>query len=151
MIEGVRVRELTVHPDARGRLMELMRPDWEEFEKFGQVYMTTCYPGVVKAWHYHKLQRDNFTCVKGMIRLALYDGREASPTRGKVEEYYLGDHSPLMVSIPPEVAHGFQCVSDTEAVVINCPTEIYNYDNPDEHRLDPHDNSIPFDWRRRDG
>ena len=68
MIEGVRVRELTVHPDARGRLMELMRPDWEEFEKFGQVYMTTCYPGVVKAWHYHKLQRDNFTCVKGMIR-----------------------------------------------------------------------------------
>ncbi|MFQ5893157.1 MAG: hypothetical protein ACE5H5_02485 [Nitrospinota bacterium] len=50
----MKVRELTVHPDARGRLMELMRPDWEEFEQFGQVYMTTCYPGVVKAWHYHK-------------------------------------------------------------------------------------------------
>ena len=151
MIEGVRVRQLKVHPDARGRLMELMRPDWEEFERFGQVYMTTAYPGVVKAWHYHKLQRDNFTCVRGMIRLALYDDREGSPTRGKVNEFYLGDHAPVMVSIPPQVHHGFQCVSESEAIVINCPTETYNYEAPDEYRLDPHDNPIPFDWRQRDG
>lgn len=151
MIEGVKIRQLNVNPDVRGRLMELMRPDWEEFEKFGQVYMTTAYPGVVKAWHYHKLQRDNFTCVKGMIRLALYDGREGSSTYGQVEEFYIGEHSPIMVSIPPEVVHGFQCVSDAEAVVINCPTETYDYENPDEFRLDPHDNNIPFDWHRRDG
>lgn len=151
VISGVRVRRLTVHADARGRLMEIMRPDWEEFEKFGQVYMTTVYPGVVKAWHLHRLQRDNFTCVKGMIRLALFDDREGSPTRGKVNEFFLGEHSPLMVSIPPEVQHGFQCVGDHEAIVVNCPTEMYKYEEPDEHRLDPHDNSIPFDWHRRDG
>lgn len=151
MIDGVKVRNLVVHPDSRGRLMELLRPDWEEFEKFGQIYMTTVYPGVVKAWHYHKLQRDNFTCVKGMIRLALYDDREGSPSRGNVNEFYLGDHSPVLVSIPPGVHHGFQCVSVTESIVINCPTEIYNYESPDEYRLDPHDNNIPFDWHKRDG
>lgn len=151
MIEGVKVRQLKAHPDARGRLMELMRSDWEEFEKFGQVYMTTAYPGVVKAWHYHKLQRDNFTCVKGMIRLALFDDREGSPTRGELNEFFLGEHSPIMVSIPPEVQHGFQCVSEGEAIVINCPTETYNYEDPDEYRLDPHDNNIPFDWHQRDG
>lgn len=151
MIDGVKVRQLKVHPDARGRLMELMRPDWDEFEKFGQVYMTTAYPGIVKAWHSHKLQRDNFTCVKGMIRLALYDDREGSPTRGEVNEFFLGEHAPIMVSIPQEVQHGFQCVSEEEAIIINCPTETYNYEDPDEYRLDPHDSQIPFDWHQRDG
>jgi len=56
MIEGVRLKELKPIPDERGRVMEILRADDELFEKFGQVYMTTAYPGVVKAWHYHKLQ-----------------------------------------------------------------------------------------------
>jgi dTDP-4-dehydrorhamnose 3,5-epimerase len=36
--------------------MEILRRDDPIFQKFGQVYMTTNYPGVVKAWHYHKKQ-----------------------------------------------------------------------------------------------
>ena len=37
LIEGVKVRELRVIGDERGFLMELLRSDWEEFDKFGQV------------------------------------------------------------------------------------------------------------------
>ena len=48
MIEGVKVKKLKVIPDERGRLMEILRNDDECYEKFGQVYMTTNYPGVVK-------------------------------------------------------------------------------------------------------
>ena len=51
MIEGVQIKQLKVHCDERGRLMELLRRDDKIFKKFGQVYMTTCYPGVVKGWH----------------------------------------------------------------------------------------------------
>ncbi|GBC77238.1 UDP-2-acetamido-2,6-beta-L-arabino-hexul-4-ose reductase [bacterium HR08] len=151
MIEGVRVKPLRMIPDERGRLMELLRADDEIFIKFGQVYMTTVYPGVVKAWHYHKKQYDNFVAVRGMIKLVLYDAREDSPTRGEINEFFIGDWNPQLVQIPPGVYHGFKCISETEAIVINIPTEVYNYAQPDEYRLDPHKGGIPYDWARKDG
>jgi dTDP-4-dehydrorhamnose 3,5-epimerase len=63
-IDGVIIRNLRIIPDERGWLMEILRCDDPQFRKFGQVYLSTAYPGVVKAWHYHKKQTDNFTCLK---------------------------------------------------------------------------------------
>lgn len=151
MIEGVRVKQLKVIPDERGRLMEMLRSDDELFRGFGQVYITTAYPGAVKAWHYHKKQWDHFVCVRGMMKVVLYDNREGSSTRGEVNEFFMGDHRPILLQIPPLVYHGFKCVSDVEAMVVNCPTEVFVYDDPDEFRVDPHDNDIPYDWARKDG
>lgn len=146
MISGVRVKQLRVIPDERGRLMEILRADDPLFEKFGQVYMTTAYPGVVKAWHYHKQQTDNFAVLKGMVKLVLYDPRKDSPTQGEVNEFFLGEHNPQLVQIPNLVLHGFKCVGAEEAMVINCPTEVYRYDAPDEFRLDPFSAEVPYDW-----
>jgi len=148
MIKGVNVKKLKVIPDDRGRLMEIMRRDDKFFKKFGQVYMTTAFPGVVKAWHFHKLQEDNFTCVHGKMRLALYDSRKSSSTFGEVNEFIISLEDPMLVTIPKNVYHGFKCVSDCEAVVINNPTNMYNYKKPDEYRLDAYDNDIPYDWRK---
>jgi dTDP-4-dehydrorhamnose 3,5-epimerase len=146
MISGVQIKQLKVNADERGRLMEILRADDEVFVKFGQVYMTTAYPGVIKGWHYHKLQTDNFSVVQGMIKLVLYDSREQSPTHGEFNEFFLGVHNPILVRIPNLVYHGFKCVSQEEAIVVNCVTEVYNRKNPDEIRLDPFDKSIPYDW-----
>jgi len=151
MIEGVKIKKLKVIPDERGRLMEMLRSDDEVFEKFGQVYMTTTYPNVVKAWHFHKKQADNIVCVHGMIKLVLYDKRDNSPTFKSVSEFYLGVHNPLLIHIPPDVCHGWLCVSEEEAIIVNIPSEVYNYDRPDEHRIDPHENAIPYDWKRKNG
>ena len=63
------VKALKVIPDERGHLMEILRCDDEMFQKFGQVYLTTGYPGVVKAWHYHKAQTDHFCVIKGMMKV----------------------------------------------------------------------------------
>ena len=150
MIDGVIVTVRKPIADERGRLMELFRSDEPDFERFGQVYMTTAYPGVVKAWHYHKKQTDNFVCVHGMVKVALYDGREGSRTRGEVNEFFLGVHNPLRLRIPKGVMHGFKCISEHEAVLINVPTETYNYKEPDEFRLPADDPSIPYDWSRKD-
>ncbi len=65
MIHGVRVKQLKMIPDERGRLMEILRCDDGEFIKFGQLYMTTAYPGVVKGWHYHKVADRQFLRGKG--------------------------------------------------------------------------------------
>lgn len=152
MIHGVKTRKLSVHCDERGRLMEILRADDPEMDvRFGQVYMTTAYPGVVKAWHYHKLQTDHFVCLVGMMKLVLFDPREDSPTKGEVNEFFLGAHNPLLVEIPNLVYHGFKCISAEEALVVNYVTECYNYKNPDEFRVDPHSGEIPYDWARKDG
>ncbi len=151
MIDGVKIKKLKVIPDERGRLMEILRKDDDCFSGFGQVYMTTAYPGVVKGWHYHKLQSDNMVVVKGTMKIVLYDGRQDSPTYREVNEFFAGEHNPILVHIPPHVYHGFKCVSQEEAMVVNTPTEVYDYDKPDEFRVHPHENDIPYEWGRKDG
>jgi len=151
MIKGVMVKKLKVIPDERGRLMEILRVDDEMYKGFGQVYMTTAYPGVVKGWHYHKKQFDNMAVVKGMMKIVLYDGRPDSSTYGEINEFFAGEYNPVLVHIPPYVYHGFKCISREEAVVVNTPTEVYNYQDPDEFRVHPHDNDIPYEWDRKDG
>lgn len=152
MIQGVKVRKLAVHCDERGRLMEILRRDDPEMDvTFGQVYMTTCYPGVVKAWHYHRHQTDHFVCLKGMAKVVLYDAREDSPTRGEINEFFLGVHNPLLVEIPALVYHGFKGISEEEALIVNVTTNVYDHQKPDEYRLDPHSGEVPYDWNRKDG
>lgn len=151
MIDGVKIKRLKVIPDERGRLMEILRSDDGVFIKFGQVYMTTVYPDVVKAWHYHKKQLDNFVCIKGMVKLVLYDSRDNSSTRGELNEFFIGEHNPELIQIPAGILHGFKCIGGDEAIVINCPTEVYNRAEPDEFRIDPHTGGIPYNWDKKDG
>lgn len=151
MIDGVVVKKLKVIPDERGRLLEILRSDEEIFSKFGQVYITAAYPGVVKAWHYHREQTDHLAAIEGMMKIVLYDPREGSPTKGEVNEFFSGIHNPILVKVPKGVYHGFKCISETEALVINIPDKVYDYKSPDEHRIDPHKNDIPYDWSRKDG
>jgi len=146
MIEGVKTKKLRVMADERGWLMEILRNDDEIFEKFGQVYLTTAYLGVVKAWHYHKKQTDNFTCVKGMMKVALYDGREDSPTSKEVNEFFIGDNNLMLISVPPLVYHGFKAIGAETAYFLSIPTLPYNYEEPDEYRLPPDTKEIPYDW-----
>ncbi|MBW2558216.1 MAG: dTDP-4-dehydrorhamnose 3,5-epimerase family protein [Deltaproteobacteria bacterium] len=151
MIEGVKIKKLKVIPDERGRLMKILRRDDEMFEGFGQAYMTTAYPGVVKGWHYHKKQYDNMAVINGTMKIVLCDGRKDSPTYREVNVFFAGEHNPILVHIPPYVYHGFKCVSQEETIVVNTLTETYEYEEPDQFRVHPHDNDLPCDWGRKDG
>ena len=151
LIEGVSTKMLRLIPDERGWLMEILRSDDRElFKNFGQVYVSATYPGVVKAWHYHKLQIDNFACVTGMVKLVLVDTRPGSATEGVVNEFFLGMQHPMLVQVPNLVYHGWKCIGTEVAAVVNVPTELYHYDKPDEYRLEPH-GTLPYDWNQKDG
>jgi dTDP-4-dehydrorhamnose 3,5-epimerase len=149
MIAGIKVKGLKVIPDSRGRLMEILRCDDECFQKFGQVYMTTAYPGIIKAWHYHKLQSDNFTCVSGRVLFALYDGRPDSSTHGEINDFIISPFQPKLIHIPKGVYHGFKNIGDSEAIVINTVTNPYNHKNPDEYRVDAFDEKIGYKWNKK--
>ena len=150
-IHDVKTKTLRLIPDERGFLLEILRADDSDlFTKFGQVYVSATYPGVVKAWHYHQKQVDHFVCVAGMVKLVLVDTRENSPTRGAVNEFFLGTQNPTLVQVPNLVYHGWKCISPEMSLVVNVPTEPYHYQEPDEYRLAPHE-TLPYDWTRKDG
>jgi dTDP-4-dehydrorhamnose 3,5-epimerase len=150
-IAGVKTKPLRMIPDERGWLMEILRADESElFTKFGQVYVSATYPGVVKAWHYHKMQVDNFVCIAGMVKLVLVDTRDGSPTKGAINEFFLGTQNLTMVQVPNLVYHGWKCISTDLSMVINVPNEPYRYADPDEFRLEPH-HTLDYDWTRKDG
>jgi dTDP-4-dehydrorhamnose 3,5-epimerase len=149
MIAGVKVKVLKLIPDERGFVMEILRNDDELFRQFGQCYLTAAYPGVVKAWHYHKLQTDHFCVVSGMAKVVLFDGRKDSPTQGRIDEFFIGERNRLLISIPPGVYHGYKNIGTAECLLLNIPTELYNYTT----RMVgwTHSGEIAYDWSRRDG
>ena len=151
MIDGALIKQLRVVPDERGFLMEMLRNDDPFFQRFGQAYITACYPGVVKGWHYHRIQTDHFVCVKGMAKVVLYDSREDSPTHGKVQEVFMGERNPILLRIPSHVMHGFKAVGTETAMIINFPTELYNHNQPDEYRMPWDTPEIPYDWGLKNG
>ena len=150
MIDGVHVKPLKLIPDERGFLYEMLRTDDPFFQQFGQCYLTAVYPGVVKGWHWHKLQTDHFVCVSGMAKVVLYDRREDSPTHGEVNEFFMGERNLILLVIPQGVLHGMKGTGTETAMIINLPTHPYKHSEPDELRVDPHDNDVPYDWDQKD-
>ena len=150
LINGVKTKMLRRIPDERGWLQEILRGDDELFVRFGQVYVSATYPGVVKAWHYHQQQIDNFSCIEGMIKLVLIDTRPESSTRNVINEFFIGVQNPMLVKVPNLVYHGWKCISQETALVVNVPTEPYRYSEPDEVRIEPH-GILPYEWTRKDG
>lgn len=150
-IEGVKIKKLKVIPDYRGRLMEMLRCDDEIFAKFGQAYMSSIKPGIVKAWHYHKKQTDNVVCVYGGIKLVIFDDRENSKSKGKIKEIIVNPDEPVLVQIPPFIWHGWENTGEHESIVINIPDLPYNREEPDEFRKDPFNSEIPYKWDAKKG
>lgn len=151
LIEGVIVKYLKPILDERGYLQECFRSDWPMFKKFGQAYITIAYPNVVKAWHSHKIQTDNMVCIYGNAKLVLYDNRKDSSTYKMINEIFFGEKNPLLISIPPDIWHGFKAIGSKKITVLNIPTELYNYDEPDEYRLPYDTDKITYDWKMKMG
>ncbi|MEE9379283.1 MAG: dTDP-4-dehydrorhamnose 3,5-epimerase family protein [Candidatus Lokiarchaeia archaeon] len=151
LIKGVIIKNLKPILDERGYLQECFRSDWPMFKKFGQTYITIAFPNVVKAWHMHKTQTDNMVCIQNNAKLVLYDNREKSSTYRKINEIFFGEKNPILISIPPNIWHGFKAIGGERIMVLNCPTELYNYDNPDEYRLPYDTEEIDYDWEIKMG
>lgn len=147
MIDGAIIKQLKKIPDERGTIMHMMRTDDPLFEQFGEIYFSTVYPGVIKGWHIHKEMTLNYAVVLGMIKLVLYDEREGSPTKGEVQEIFIGWDNYCLVKIPPMVWNGFKGIGTTLAIVANLATIPHR---PEEiERLDPFDKRIPYNWELR--
>jgi dTDP-4-dehydrorhamnose 3,5-epimerase len=140
VIKDVVVKPLKQFHDERGKVMHMMKATDDIFEKFGEIYFSTCNPGQVKAWKMHK-QKTSFYCVvSGTAKIVLHDRRSDSETRGMTQEIVAGQDNYVIVKIPPGVAHGF--TSRDGAMVANLTTEPYS---PDDN-FDVNENEINYKW-----
>jgi dTDP-4-dehydrorhamnose 3,5-epimerase len=148
-IAGVRVTPLRRIPDERGAVLHMLREDSDAFERFGEIYFSTVYPGAIKAWHLHQEMTLNYAVPVGMIKLVCHDDREGSATRGNTMEIHVGELNYVLVTVPPLVWNGFKGEGVVPALVANCATVAHR---PDEIvRADPFDHVSGYDWALRHG
>ncbi|MBW1672186.1 MAG: dTDP-4-dehydrorhamnose 3,5-epimerase family protein [Deltaproteobacteria bacterium] len=148
MIEGVVLKELVTHADDRGFFREIIRAtDGSFVESFGQWSHSLMFDGVIKAWHYHRIQTDWWYVATGVLRVGLYDLREDSPTFKETMDFYMGDLQPAkVIKIPPGIAHGCKTIQGP-VNLFYFTSHVYN--PADEIRLPYDDPQIDFDWTAR--
>lgn len=146
MIDGVKIKNIKKHADDRGFFAEIIKQGEDTFHEVKQTSYTETYPGVTKAFHWHKKQWDVWFCCKGNIQTVLYDTREDSKTKGETQVIFMGEDNPVMVAIPPGVAHGYKVLGNERIGLFYHTSEGYNSDEPDEERIDFDDPTIGFNW-----
>ncbi|WP_169085308.1 dTDP-4-dehydrorhamnose 3,5-epimerase family protein [Paenibacillus sp. PL91] len=149
MIEGVRKKILKKHSDDRGFFMELLRRDDDIFGEFGQASLSKSYPGVIKAFHYHKKQDDIWYFPFGNAQVVLHDMRADSATFGQTDVYYMGEEDPFLLFIPRGVAHGYRVLGQEPAYIMYVTNMAYDPADPDEYRFAYDDPNIGFDWNTK--
>lgn len=148
-IQGVIIKPLKKIPDERGAVMHMLRCDDPDFEKFGEIYFSVVYPGAIKAWHLHTQMTLNYAVITGMIKLVLYDDRKDSPTKGTLQELFIGNQNYCLVKIPHGVVNGSKGIGTIPAIIANCATE--PHDPKEIVRIDPFTKDIPYKWDIKHG
>ena len=145
MIEGVNCRLLKKIPDDRGVVWHMLKKSDPAFDQFGEIYFTSVYQGVIKAWHRHRQMALNYACIVGAVKVVLVDGRDQSATKGQVEEYWLGEDNYCLLHIPKGVTNGMIGISHKLSVVANLAS--LEHDPTEMDRIDL--NEIDYDWQAK--
>jgi dTDP-4-dehydrorhamnose 3,5-epimerase len=146
-LDGVVVREVLHVPRDHGVITEMFRPEWDPTGlPVVHIYQSRLFPGAIGAWSCHMKSVDRLFVNQGHLKVVLFDGREESPTFGRVVELHVGDARPAFLVLPTGIWHGLQNLGSSDALVLNYPTEAYDYEDPDHWRL-PYDTpEIPYQW-----
>ncbi len=144
MIHDVKITPLKIISDNRGKVMHMLRTDSQVFKKFGEIYFSTIYHQSIKGWHLHKESVLNYVCIKGKVKLVLFDNRKESSTKGVYQELILSPEDYFLVTIPPNIWNGFKGLDEAESIIANCLT--LPHDEKEIVRKDPFDKSFSYKW-----
>lgn len=140
-------------------------------ELHGQINVSELQPGLVRGFHFHKLQTDHVFCSNGNMHVILIEplagyefetlgkyhigendsvrtnsndfGFNADAAiggsdgvdyiRGKVRHYYIGEHNPQTIIIPPGVIHGYKALYNRPVTMVYYANR--KFDVMDEYRF----------------
>ena len=144
-IHDVIITPLKILSDDRGKVMHMLRRDDDIFSKFGEIYFSTIFKDKIKAWHLHKESTLNYTCVKGSVKLALFDDRADSKSKGVLQEIEMNLDNYSLITIPKNIWNGFKGTGEGESIIANCLTLPHN--EREMVRIDPHSKKINYSWK----
>jgi dTDP-4-dehydrorhamnose 3,5-epimerase len=150
-IDGVIFRPTRPVPHDDGHVTEVARASWDVLgAPVVQIHITTTLPGRIRAWGLHQRSTDRLFVVSGLVRMAVFDGRNGSPTCGRLNVFTVSEKNPGLLIIPPNLYHGWKNIGITEAIIINMPDRMYDYEAPDALDL-PWDSEaaariVPYRW-----
>ena len=144
-IDGVIITPLKIIKDNRGSVMHMLRSDHQIFKSFGEIYFSTIYKDKIKAWHLHKEATLNYVCIKGIVKLVLFDDRSSSSTKGNYQELILSPKNYFLVTIPPFIWNGFIGLDKSESIVANCIS--LPHDESEMVRRKHDDKYFRYDWK----
>jgi len=111
----ISVRKENRIENLKGDLFKIASKKRESESDFGEIYITTIYPGKVKGWKYHKKMTSKLFVIRGSVRFTfcLRDDMK--------ERYYfeLSEDEFESIEIKPGVWMAFECISSTEAYILN--------------------------------
>ena len=146
MIEGVKITNLKKIEDYRGSVLPMLRSDSKVFQSFGEIYFSTIFNNSIKAWHLHKKAVLNYVCIKGKVKLVLFDDRNESGSYGKYSEYILTPNNYFLITIPPFIWNGFKGLGKSESIMANCIN--LPHDENEMVRKDHDDKYFKYNWKR---
>jgi dTDP-4-dehydrorhamnose 3,5-epimerase len=148
LIAGVDINPFPIWPDDRGYFLEIARFGQGLISSFPadstQISAALNYPGIIKAFHYHRFQTDYWVPAAGLLQVVLVDLRTDSATFAAKNTLYVGALKPWQLRIPPGVAHGYKVIGDQPSVLVYVTDRTYN--PKDEGRIPYNDASIGYDW-----
>lgn len=148
LIEGVQVRETKNVLTSNGMTTEVFRQDWGLHNLSLQhlVHVTFRADGL-SAWHLHEKQTDHIFASAGRLKVVLYDDRPGSQSRGRLNVFYLSPLRPALLVVPPQIWHGVQNLEAGDSSFINFFDRHFCYEDPDDWRLPPDTDAIPYRFR----
>ena len=144
MIFDVKITKLKIISDDRGKVMHMLRTDSPAFKEFGEIYFSTIYQGKIKGWHLHKESSLNYVCIKGKVRLTLFDDRPGSKSKNEIQEIILSPREYNLITIPPNIWNGFKGLDKDESIIANCLTLPHN--EKEMVRKSPDDRYFNYKW-----
>ncbi len=141
-LNGVIITPLNIIPDERGQVMHMLKANAAHFRRFGEVYFSCVYPGVMKGWKLHTASWSNLAVPIGRVKFVLHDLREGSETKFQFQEVYLGDNSYKLLTIPPGIAYAWKNLVPETAMIANCASEVWS---SGEQRMIPFE-EIAYKW-----
>lgn len=148
LIEGVQLERLETFEDDRGRVCHIKKSS-QFTNDIQEVYISTCKPEAVKAWHCHLGMTLNYVCLKGQVVVYLVDLRPDSSTFGAVDQIWLTDpygENYRLLTIPPLVWNGYRAYgSHIEEVMIANVADMIHHPN-EIVRVHPRNFPVQVDW-----
>ena len=144
MIKQVAVRKLNTFLDKKGSVKHMLKHQWPEFVKFGEIYFSTVNPRVIKGWKKHQKSTLNYAVPEGNIKVVIFDDLKESNFYHKIITHSIGTLNHVLLTIPPNLWYSFSSLGNKKAIIANFLDIEYSKDI--HYELPLNNDQIPYKW-----